>query len=131
MINLLYVVMPKRKTTIVLDEEVWREWMLFVVDKTGSARKLSEEVGKALKEYMEKRKSGGEDDLLCVGLSEREWELLNLCFKMLEIDAGSVSESFREFLPYALYAIIELKEAKSKHEFLSALAELSRKYGVS
>lgn len=44
--------MPKQKTSIVIDSELWKEWTLFVVKKTGSTRKLSEELEKALKEYM-------------------------------------------------------------------------------
>jgi metal-responsive CopG/Arc/MetJ family transcriptional regulator len=48
--------MPKRKTSIAIDEDLWKEWTKFVIDKTGSARKTSEEIENALKEYM-KRKS--------------------------------------------------------------------------
>jgi len=51
---------PKRKTSIIVDEELWKEWTHFVIDKTGTARKLSEELEKALKEHMEKWKSGQE-----------------------------------------------------------------------
>ena len=46
--------MPKRKTSISVDTEIWKEWTKFVIDKTGSARKLSEEVENALQEYMKK-----------------------------------------------------------------------------
>lgn len=46
--------MPKRKTSISIDEELWKKWTHFVIEETGSARKLSDELGKALKEYMEK-----------------------------------------------------------------------------
>jgi hypothetical protein len=46
--------MAKQKTSFMVDEELWKDWTLFVVNKTGSARKLSEELEKALKEYMEK-----------------------------------------------------------------------------
>jgi metal-responsive CopG/Arc/MetJ family transcriptional regulator len=42
----------KRKTSISIDEELWKEWTKFVIDKTGSARKLSEEIENALREYM-------------------------------------------------------------------------------
>jgi len=41
-----------------VDDKLWREWTLFVVEKTGSARKLSEEMEKALREYMERHKIG-------------------------------------------------------------------------
>lgn len=44
--------MPKRKTSISIDIELWKEWTKFVIDKTGSARKLSEEIENALREYM-------------------------------------------------------------------------------
>jgi metal-responsive CopG/Arc/MetJ family transcriptional regulator len=46
--------MVKRKTSITIDEELWKEWTKFVVDKTGSARRLSEEIENALKDYMDK-----------------------------------------------------------------------------
>lgn len=39
-----------------VDDELWKEWIVFVVNKTGSARKLSEEIEKALNEYMVKHK---------------------------------------------------------------------------
>jgi hypothetical protein len=44
----------KAKTSINIDRETWSEWVKFVVIKTGSARKISEELEKALKEYMKK-----------------------------------------------------------------------------
>jgi len=44
--------MGKRKTSITIDKELWKEWTKFVIDKTGSARKLSEEIENALKDYM-------------------------------------------------------------------------------
>jgi len=47
--------MPKRKTSIVIDEDLWKKWILFVIDKTGSARKLSEELENAIKEYMKSK----------------------------------------------------------------------------
>lgn len=48
--------MAKRKTSITIDEELWKEWIKFVVEKTGSARKLSEEVENALRQYMTHRR---------------------------------------------------------------------------
>jgi metal-responsive CopG/Arc/MetJ family transcriptional regulator len=48
--------MAKQKTSINIDPELWKEWTLFVVKKTGSTRKLSEEVEKAIREYMERHK---------------------------------------------------------------------------
>jgi metal-responsive CopG/Arc/MetJ family transcriptional regulator len=47
--------MAKRKTSIIIDKELWKEWTKFVIDKTGSARKLSEEIENALKKYMKER----------------------------------------------------------------------------
>lgn len=44
--------MPKRKTSIAIEEDLWTEWIQFVVARTGSARKLSDEIEKALKYYM-------------------------------------------------------------------------------
>jgi len=49
--------MARQKTSITIDSDLWKEWTLFVVKKTGSARKLSEELEKALKEYMQKHKA--------------------------------------------------------------------------
>jgi hypothetical protein len=42
----------KQKTSFIVDHELWKKWILFVVDRKGSARKLSEELEEALKEYM-------------------------------------------------------------------------------
>jgi hypothetical protein len=42
----------KKKTSIAVDPKLWTEWIQFVVTKTGSARKLSEEIEKALQYYM-------------------------------------------------------------------------------
>jgi len=44
--------MAKRKTSISVDEELWKQWTMFVINKTGSARKLSEEIENALRDYM-------------------------------------------------------------------------------
>jgi hypothetical protein len=46
--------MVKKKTSINIDNDVWKDWMKFVIDKTGSVRKLSEEMESALQEYMGK-----------------------------------------------------------------------------
>jgi len=48
--------MTKQKTSIVVDSELWKEWTIFVIKKTGSTRKISEELEKALKEYMQRHK---------------------------------------------------------------------------
>jgi hypothetical protein len=47
----------KRKTSIAIDPKVWSDFTVFVVRKTGSSRKVSEEVQKALLEYIEKHKA--------------------------------------------------------------------------
>jgi metal-responsive CopG/Arc/MetJ family transcriptional regulator len=44
--------MAKRKISIAIDEDLWKEWTKFVIDKTGSARKISEEIETALQQYM-------------------------------------------------------------------------------
>jgi len=49
----------KRKTSITIDEELWKEWTKFVIDKTGSSRKLSDEIECAIKDYMKKKKERG------------------------------------------------------------------------
>jgi hypothetical protein len=46
--------MAKKKTSINIDEQIWKDWMKFVIDKTGSIRRLSEEMKNALQEYMER-----------------------------------------------------------------------------
>jgi hypothetical protein len=38
-----------------IDEDFWKEWTKFVIDETGSARKISEEVEKALRLYMKNK----------------------------------------------------------------------------
>jgi hypothetical protein len=44
--------MAKKKTSVAIEEDLWTQWIQFVVARTGSARKLSEEIEKALKYYM-------------------------------------------------------------------------------
>ena len=46
----------KKKTSISIDPELWKEWITFVVKKDGSTRKISMEVENALKEYMVRHK---------------------------------------------------------------------------
>lgn len=46
--------LKKRKTSVVIDNELWKQWTKFVIDKTGSARKLSQEVENAIREYMKR-----------------------------------------------------------------------------
>jgi len=47
----LYV-MPKRRTTILVDDNMWKRFLSYVVKKHGSAKKASVEVENAVKEYL-------------------------------------------------------------------------------
>ena len=47
----------KHKTSINIDPEIWNEWLHFVLDETGSTRKVSDELEKAIKLYMKNRKT--------------------------------------------------------------------------
>ncbi len=49
--------MPKKSTSIKIDEELWKEFVMFVVKKHGSTRKIGYELEKAIKEYLEKHKN--------------------------------------------------------------------------
>lgn len=46
--------MAKKKTSIAIEADLWTQWIQFVVARTGSARKLSEEIERALRYYMTK-----------------------------------------------------------------------------
>ena len=48
----------KRKTSININPEVWNEWLHFVLDETGSTRKVSDELENAIKLYMKNKKGG-------------------------------------------------------------------------
>ena len=50
----------RRKTSVSVDEELWKRWLMFVVGTTGSTRKVSELLEEALREYMERRGHGNE-----------------------------------------------------------------------
>lgn len=43
----------RKKTSISVDQRLWRKWVKFVVDKTGSSRMVSMETENAIKEYMQ------------------------------------------------------------------------------
>lgn len=49
--------MARVKTSITIDENLWKDWQIFVIGKTGKGRKGSNEVEEALKEYMQNHKS--------------------------------------------------------------------------
>ena len=44
--------MTKKKTSLAIEPEVWTKWLTFVIQKTGSSRKISDETVNALEEYM-------------------------------------------------------------------------------
>ena len=50
--------MGKKKTSIYIDEELWNEWMHFVIDDSnyGSSRKASEALEDAMRCYLSQRK---------------------------------------------------------------------------
>jgi hypothetical protein len=52
----------KKKTSIAVDSKLWTDWIQFVVARTGSARKLSEEIEKALRYYMVHGRKTDKDD---------------------------------------------------------------------
>ena len=43
----------RKKTSISIDPQIWDRWLHFVLDRTGSMRKTSEELEKAIVHYME------------------------------------------------------------------------------
>jgi len=47
-----------RKVTIIIDDELWLNWIIFIVNKTGSLslEAVSEYTEKAIREYMEKHR---------------------------------------------------------------------------
>jgi hypothetical protein len=47
----LYV-MTKRRTTVLVDDDLWKRFLTYVVKKHGSAKKASIEIENAVKEYL-------------------------------------------------------------------------------
>ena len=47
---------PKRKTTILVDENLWVDFVTFVAKKHGTAKKTSEEIESAMREHLKKAK---------------------------------------------------------------------------
>jgi hypothetical protein len=43
----------KRRTTILIDDQLWKRFLSFVVEKHGAAKKASVEVEAAIKEYLD------------------------------------------------------------------------------
>jgi hypothetical protein len=46
----------KRKTTILVDEDLWIDFVTFVTRKHGTAKKTSEEIESAMREHLKKAK---------------------------------------------------------------------------
>jgi hypothetical protein len=44
--------MPIVKTSIQIEEDTWKKWLKFTIEKKGSARKASELLAEAIEEYM-------------------------------------------------------------------------------
>ena len=42
----------KVKTSVSIDDELWKEWLSYVVKKRGTTKKASAELENALREYM-------------------------------------------------------------------------------
>jgi len=45
--------MAKRRTTIIVDDQLWKRFLSYVVGKHASAKKASVEVEAAIKEYLD------------------------------------------------------------------------------
>lgn len=46
--------MAKKKTSLNIEEQLWKDWILYVVKKTGSTMKVSEETERLIREEMQK-----------------------------------------------------------------------------
>ena len=53
--------MTKKKTSLAIEPEVWTRWLSFVINKTGSSRKISDITVNALEEYMKNHPVEGTD----------------------------------------------------------------------
>jgi hypothetical protein len=49
---MMYAQMTKKKTSLNVDDKIWRDWLIYVVKSTGSSHKVSDYTVKALEEYM-------------------------------------------------------------------------------
>ncbi|HVP16014.1 MAG TPA: hypothetical protein VMT42_01440 [candidate division Zixibacteria bacterium] len=52
----------KKKTSVNIGEDTWKPWLLLVIQKHGSSRRASEDMGRALKEYVKKHGDKRIDD---------------------------------------------------------------------
>jgi hypothetical protein len=48
--------MPKRKTTVLIEEQLWKNLVIYVTEKYGTPRKVSEEIEKAIEEYLQRHR---------------------------------------------------------------------------
>ncbi|MGA3289937.1 MAG: hypothetical protein ABSD42_06860 [Candidatus Bathyarchaeia archaeon] len=44
--------MTKKKTSLNIDDKLWRDWILYVVKKTGTTQKVSEETERLIRKEM-------------------------------------------------------------------------------
>jgi len=49
-------ILPKHKTTILVEEKLWKSFLSFIVKKHGTTKKTSAEIETALKEYLNNHK---------------------------------------------------------------------------
>jgi len=49
-------ILPKHKTTILVEEKLWKSFLSFIVKKHGTTKKTSAEIEAALKEYLNNHK---------------------------------------------------------------------------
>jgi hypothetical protein len=47
----------KKKTSLNLDDKLWRSWVIYVTQKYGTTRKISDETATALEEYMQRHEA--------------------------------------------------------------------------
>ncbi len=45
-------ILPKHKTTILVDEKLWKSFLSFIIKKHGTTKKTSMEVETAIREYL-------------------------------------------------------------------------------
>ncbi len=48
--------MVKHKTTVLIEEQLWKDLVIHVTQKWGSPRKVSEAIQKAVEEYLQRHK---------------------------------------------------------------------------
>ncbi|MGA2790363.1 MAG: hypothetical protein ABSF00_06310 [Candidatus Bathyarchaeia archaeon] len=48
--------MPKRKTTVLIEEQLWKDLVIHVTQNWGSPRKVSQAIERAVEEYLQRHK---------------------------------------------------------------------------